>query len=84
MILPSQRVTVRPALAAIPLSCVTIITVCPVASFRSQSMEITVSDDRESRFPVGSSRSSRAGEVTRARAMGDPLLFAGLESPEGV
>src|SRR5205085_2818157 len=65
---PSLNVTTRRPCSAMSDSCVTSSTVSP-CSFNSWKMAITSTLVRESRFPVGSSASSKEGRLTSARAM---------------
>ncbi len=65
---PSLIAIVRPAWAATPASCV-ITTIVKPAAFSWSSSSISAAAFRESRFPVGSSHSSRLGRFTSARAI---------------
>mmetsp|Transcript_9916 Transcript_9916/g.23227 ORF Transcript_9916/g.23227 Transcript_9916/m.23227 type:complete len:251 (-) Transcript_9916:3006-3758(-) len=65
---PSSRRSVREACAACSGECVTITRVVPSA-LSSRSRRITSAPWALSRLPVGSSASTQAGRVTRARAM---------------
>src|SRR5580698_11610414 len=65
---PSRMWTMRSPYAAASGLCVIMSTVCPRSLFDWRSMSRTIPELFESRLPVGSSASTMAGRLMRARA----------------
>src|SRR5712691_1288647 len=78
---PSRSSIVRSAYAAATALCVTRMMVNPRSRWRVLRRSRIVCPVRESRLPVGSSATSRAGSVTRARARATRCCSPGRRAP---